>query len=642
MIQRWDIRARVLLATIPPLLALALILTASYIQSQLAEHEESYRAQGQAFARQLAAASEYSLFSGNREALQRLAVAMLAERDVSGILILDANGATLARSGLLDRELPALEQLGARSLVHSAGHTLRVIEPVLPSSLELDDGLSGVALGIGAAASPPQPLGVVVLDLSRAQIDEHLREQLGTAVISILAVLAGSVLLANYMSRGVTVPIRQVASAVERIGRGQFSARVPTVGGGTLRTLTDGVNKMAAQLASAHEDMSRQIAEATSELRARKEDAERATLAKSRFLAAASHDLRQPMHALGLFIAELAQHKHSPEVRRLVERIAASAGAIENLLDSLLDISRLDADVVRPNIRPFALQPLLDRIATEERPGAQGGELELKARPTEAWISSDPVLFERILGNLVSNAVRYTPKGRVLVACRRRGNRLRIEVRDNGIGIPVESQESIFQEFVQLHNPERSRDKGLGLGLPIVRRLTDLLGHRLSLRSAPGRGSVFAIEVPMADPQPLEAPSSEERTPGDMGGLRVALIDDDPLARSSMHSLLVSWGCRVVAAGGPQALIDALQQDGTEPQIVISDFRLAGDANGVETIRRVRALFARPIPAMLISGDTGEETLRLAQEEGLPLLHKPVRPARLRALLNRLPRSDEE
>lgn len=642
MIQRWDIRARVLLATVLPLLALALILTASYVQSQLAEHEEAYRAQGQAFARQLAAASEYSLFSGNRDALQRLAVAMLAERDVSGILILDANGAVLARSGRLDRELPPAGAISARSAVQSAEHTLRVIEPVLPSSLELDDGLSGAAPGTGAAASPPQPLGTVVLDLSRAQIDENLRQQLIMAVVSILGVLGGSVLLANYMSRGVTLPIRQVAMAVERIGRGEFSVRVPTVGGGTLRTLTDGVNHMAAQLASAHEDMSRQIAEATAELRARKEDAERATLAKSRFLAAASHDLRQPMHALGLFIAELAQHKHSPEVRRLVERIAASAGAIENLLDSLLDISRLDADVVRPNVRAFALQPLLDRIATEERPGAPAGELELKARPTDAWISSDPVLFERILGNLVGNAVRYTRKGRVLVACRRRGDRLRIEVRDNGMGIPAESQEAIFHEFVQLHNPERSRDKGLGLGLPIVRRLTELLGHRLTLRSAPGRGSVFAVEVPLAKPQPPDAPGSDERAPGDMGGLRIALIDDDPLARTSMHSLLVSWGCHVVAETGPQALIDSLHRDGIEPQIIISDFRLAGTANGVEAIRSVRALFARSIPALLISGDTGEETLRLAHAEGLPLLHKPVRPARLRALLNRLPRSDEE
>lgn len=642
MIQGWDIRARVLLATVLPLLALALILTASYVQSRLAEHEDAYRAQGQAFARQLAAASEYSLFSGNRDALQRLAVAMLSERDVSGILIMDSNGVVLAQSGLLDRELPAVEDVTATSSVQSARNTLRVIEPVMPSSLELDDGLSGVALGIGAAASAPQPLGAVVLDLSRAQIDELLQQQLITAVVSILGVLAGSVLLANYMSRGVTVPIRQVALAVQRIGRGEFSARVPTVGGGTLSTLTDGVNEMAGQLASLHEDMSRQIADATSELRARKDDAERATLAKSRFLAAASHDLRQPMHALGLFIAELAQHKHSAEVRRLVERIAASAGAIENLLDSLLDISRLDADVVRPNVRPFPLQPLLDRIATEERPGAQVRDLELRARPTDAWINSDPVLFERILGNLVSNAVRYTRKGRVLVACRRRGGKLRIEVRDNGMGIPEEALESIFQEFVQLHNPERARDKGLGLGLPIVRRLTDLLGHRLSLRSAPGRGSVFAVEVPLVDPQPEDQSQGEDRAPGDMGGLRVALVDDDPLARTSMESLLTSWGCDVVAAASHEALVDTLQREDVAPRIIISDFRLAGVLNGVDVIRSVRALVGDEVPAMLISGDTGEETLRLAQQEGLPLLHKPVRPARLRAILNRLPTNTEE
>ncbi|AYH45565.1 ATP-binding protein [Azoarcus sp. DN11] len=640
MIDAWGIRARVMLVALLPMLVLAIVLTAFYTRSRVADHEEAYQARGQAFARQLAAASEYALFSGNRDTLQRLAMAMLAEDDVTGVLIVDRGGETLARSGYLDNSLSVVSYLAASPRLLGSAKTLRVIEPVLPSTLNLDDDMSTAALGTTTTSAPPT-LGAVIVDISRARLDARQRELLLTGSVAIVLVLVGSMMLANYMSRGVTGPIRQVAVTVERIGRGQFSARVPPIGGGTLRTLADGVNQMATQLASAHDDMSRQIAEATAELRASRDEAERATQSKSRFLAAASHDLRQPMHALGLFIAELAQHEHAPDARRLVERIGASAAAMGNLLDSLLDISRLDANVVKPNVRPFPLQPLLDRIAADEGPGAEEYDLELRARPTDAWISSDPVLFERILSNLVSNAVRYTRKGRVLVVCRRRGDRLRVEVRDNGIGIPAESHEVIFQEFTQLHNPERSRDKGLGLGLPIVRRLTELLGHRLTLRSSPGAGSVFAVEVPLAKPE-ADVPAAEtERLPGDLGGLRVALVDDDPLARGSMESLLTSWGCSVAAAGDVEALVGALNRDGTVPQLIISDFRLDGRCNGIEVIRSLRTWKGGNIPAVLVTGDTGPDTLRQAQDEGLPLLHKPVRPARLRALLNRLPRQEE-
>lgn len=641
MIDTWGVRARVMLVAVLPMLVLAIVLTAFYTRSRVADHEEAYRARGQAFARQLAAASEYALFSGNRDTLHRLATAMLAEDDVTGVLIVDRGGEVLARSGFLDQSLPVLSQLSPSRRLLDTPNTLRIIEPVVPSTVDLDDDLSGHSPGSAQATAPPPMLGAVVVDMSRARLDDRQRELLLTGSVAIVLVLVGSMMLANYMGRGVTGPIRQVAVTVERIGRGQFSARVPPVGGGTLRTLTDGVNQMAAQLASAHDDMSRQIEEATAELRESKDEAERATLSKSRFLAAASHDLRQPMHALGLFIAELAQHEHAADAQRLVERIAASAAAMENLLDSLLDISRLDANVVPPNVRAFPLQPLLDRIAADERPGADARDLELKARPTDAWINSDPVLFERILSNLVSNAVRYTRKGRVLVACRKHGDRLRIEVRDNGVGIPAESHAAIFQEFVQLHNPERSRDKGLGLGLPIVRRLTELLGHHLTLRSSPGRGSVFAIAVPLAQPEATPVGSEAGRMPGDLGGLHVALIDDDPLARGSMQSLLTSWGCKVAAAGDAESLVDQLNREEAIPELIISDFRLDGSCNGIEVIRSLRAWQGTEIPAVLVTGDTGPDTLRQAQEEGLPLLHKPVRPARLRALLNRLPGSQD-
>lgn len=639
MMLQWGVRARVMLAAVLPMLVLALVLTVSFTRSRLADLDAALTARGQAYARQLAAASEYAVFSGNREALQQLASAVLSEEDVVGVSIVDHTGDALARSGMLDGQLPPLPVSAVAAPVRMVqGPTLRLIEPIRPSRLELDDGFTSVspdaAVQLGGA-----PLGSVVLELSLKRLNSRRDELLWTGAGSVLLVLVGSLLLASHLSRGVSGPIRIVAETVTRIGQGRLNERVPVIGGGSLRTLAEGVNEMAWRLATSHEEMARKIEEATAELRARKEEAERANLAKSRFLAAASHDLRQPMHALGLFISELGQQSHTPDSRRLVQRIAASAEAMENLLDSLLDISKLDAGVLQPSLRSFPLEPLLDRLAAQMRPAAEDHDLQFKVRPSKAWVESDPVLFERILTNLVSNALRYTTHGRVLVACRRRGQRLRVEVRDSGIGIAPEAQEIIFQEFVQLDNDERARDKGLGLGLAIVRRLANLMGHGLDLRSAPQRGSVFAVEVPLAAAQPSAA-TDDNRAPGDLGGVVVALLDDDPLARSGMESLLTAWGCVVIAAETPAELVDALTVAGKPPQVLISDFRLHGPHNGVDIIYTLRQQATTPVAAVLISGDTGPETLRLAQDAGVPLLHKPVRPARLRALIHRLLHND--
>jgi signal transduction histidine kinase len=635
MILDWGVRARVMLVAVLPMLVLAIVLTAYYTSSRLSDLDEAHAARGQAFARQLAAASQYAVFTGNRDTLRRLTGAILAEADILGVTIVDRSGETLAHSGQLDKALPMPSGTADSARVAAFGVTLRVVEPIVPSTLELDDAFTAVNHRLRSSRAPPV-LGNVVVDISRARLEGKRAELLSTGVGSALLVLVGSLMLASYMSRGVTGPIRRVARAVERIGGGDFSEHLPEIGGGSLSTLAHGVNEMAAQLASAHEHMLRQVADATSELRARKEEAERANLSKSRFLAAASHDLRQPMHALGLFIAELSQHTHAPASRRLVERIAASAEAMEDLLDSLLDISKLDAGVLQPTIHSFALQPVIERIGAERRPAAAERDLTLKVRPTTCWIRSDPVLFQRILGNLVSNAVRYTQHGRVLVACRRRGEHLRIEVRDSGVGIAPDAHEIIFQEFVQLDNPERSRDKGLGLGLAIVRRLTDLLGHRLEVRSRPGRGSVFAVEVELAQPESAPESGVPQREPGDLAGIRVALIDDDPLARAGMESLLTAWECEVTAAADAPSLLTALELRDAPPQLILSDFRLRGPINGIQAINGLRALYGQAVPAVLISGDTGPGILHQARAEHLLLLHKPVRPARLRALLNRL------
>jgi signal transduction histidine kinase len=630
MIRRWGIRNRVLLVAMLPAVTLGIILIAFFTSSRIADLEEAHGERGRAFARQLAASAEFPLFSGNTEALARLAMAAVGEGDVMRVAILDAQGRELV---FALRPRPAAESASTprSALAAKPRQPLRLEEPVLPSRVELDDPAN--------ASEPHRPaaLGTVVLELSRQRLGDRRNELLGVGVVALAGVLLASLLLAMRMSAGVSGPIRAIAAAVGRIGEGRLSERVPEDEGGSLQRLAVGINEMAARLEQAHEDMQRRVLDATAELRSRKDEAERATLAKSRFLAAASHDLRQPMHALGLFIAELNQHAHlAPETRRLVRQIAASAEAMENLLDSLLDISKLDAGVFQPNLRTFPLQPLLDRLATDFAPLAEERRLRLRVRPTPAWVESDPALLERVLINLVSNALRYTQEGSVLVACRARGGTLRIEVRDSGVGIAPEAQEIVFHEFVQLENPERARNKGLGLGLAIVRRLTDLLGHRLTLRSRVGAGSVFAVELSLAPAQGMTAEPDGERPPGDLAGTRVAVVDDDPLALTSLHSLLLSWGCLVYPADSLENLTMELATRGIIPQVIVSDYRLRGPRTGVDVIRALRNRFDPDLPAILISGDTAAETLREAQTEGLVLLHKPVRPAKLRALLNRL------
>ncbi|MBL8446658.1 MAG: response regulator [Zoogloeaceae bacterium] len=629
MIADWGVRNRVTLVATLPAVVLGLILIAFFTSSRIADLEQAHAERGRALSRQLAASAEFPLFSGNIVALGRLASSAVAQADVHRVAILDASGSLLTEAMA---SLPLMAGPGSQGGRRPTAATLlRFEEAVLPSRVDLDDPASAPP-----EANRPAALGTVVIELSRQRMEDRRTELLAIGVMALMAVLLGSLALARQMSAGVTGPIRAMAEVARRIGDGKLSERVPVAAGGSLKRLANAINDMAAHLEAAHDEMQRRVVEATAELMARKDEAERATLAKSRFLAAASHDLRQPMHALGLFISELAQHAHATETRRLVRQIAASAEAMENLLDSLLDISKLDAGVFKPNIRAFPLQPLLDRLAVDFTPMAEERRLHLRVRPTTQWVESDPALLERILINLVSNAVRYTQEGGILVACRARGNQLRIEVRDSGVGIAKEAQERIFQEFVQLENAERARNKGLGLGLAIVRRLTDLLGHSLSLRSRLGAGSVFAIEVPAAEAQGNPSLPEGERAPGDLAGTRIAIVDDDPLALTSLHSLLLSWGCQVFPADSHENLMMELATRGILPQVVISDYRLRGPRTGIDVIQALRNRFGPTMPAILISGDTAAETLRQAQEEGLVLLHKPVRPAKLRALLNRL------
>ncbi|MDQ2955134.1 MAG: ATP-binding protein, partial [Pseudomonadota bacterium] len=358
---------------------------------------------------------------------------------------------------------------------------------------------------------------------------------------------------------------------------------------------------------------------------------------KSRFLAAASHDLRQPLHALNLFVAQLRAESDPAERSRLVARIDAAVSAMNELFDALLDMSKLDAGVLVPNLTEFPVEHLLKRMETTFAAAAREKGLRLRVVPGSAWIRSDFILLERILLNLVSNAVRYTPGGGVVVGCRRRGEQLRIDVWDSGVGIPEDQQGNIFGEFYQLAGREPDRG-GLGLGLSIVDRLGSLLGHAIELNSRPGKGSRFSISVPSvaARPQIAAARMSPAAIADPASGKLIVVIDDDALVLDGMRGILQSWGCNVVAAPSADAALAQLNKRGEQPDLIVSDYRLADGKTGIGAIERMRGALGVPVPAFLISGDTAPERLRDASASGYHLLHKPVPPMKLRAMLNRL------
>jgi signal transduction histidine kinase/CheY-like chemotaxis protein len=386
----------------------------------------------------------------------------------------------------------------------------------------------------------------------------------------------------------------------------------------------------------------REAAQAEANLEDKSRQLEMANRYKSHFLASASHDLRQPLHALNLFVAQLPTEKKPAERKRLVSHIDAAVASMNELFEALLDMTKLDAGILQANPVEFAVQRLLDRIETTFAELADEKGLSLRVVPCSAWVRSDPILLERILFNLVANAVRYTARGGVVVGCRRCATQLRIDVCDTGAGIPENQRQSIFSEFYQLANPAPDRKAGLGLGLAIVDRLGRLLGHPVELQSNPGRGSRFSVSVPLAAELRSTVPLPVAPHAADLArGKRVMVIDDDVLVLDGMRGILQSWGCCVQIAASGAAALAIVVDGGGQPDLIISDLRLADGENGIEVIERLRKALGTPVPAFVISGDTAPERLREASAGGYHLLQKPVSPMTLRTTLNRLLKSHE-
>ncbi|WP_247887060.1 ATP-binding protein [Azospirillum sp. SYSU D00513] len=444
-----------------------------------------------------------------------------------------------------------------------------------------------------------------------------------------VALVTLGLLLAAWFSGRLARDVAGVSAAAAALGRGE--APRPAVTG--IRQIDD----LGRALLDAHALLRSHDAARDAEHRAAVDarlQAEEASLSKSKFLAAASHDLRQPLQSLMLFASVLRTHIQGARALHAMTHLERGLDALKELLDSLLDVSRLDAGTIEPALEDFSAGTLVDTVGAAYKGIAEAKGLALEVRLCDAVVRSDRTLLARMLRNLVENAVRYTEAGTVRIACQAEGGRLRILVTDTGIGIPSEHLSRIWEEFHQVANSERDRNQGLGLGLAIVRRLSRLLDHPVEVRSEAGKGSEFSIAVPLgsiaAEPVGTEDPYTVPRP----GPHRFAVVvDDDTMVLLGLTAILESWGYTVVTATSAEAAVERLAGSGERPDIILSDYRLP-HGSGTQTILRIRDLCGVAIPGILLTGETGPEVAREAAANGLHLVHKPVTPRQLAEVLS--------
>ncbi|QOT73732.1 PAS-domain containing protein [Sphingobium fuliginis] len=419
--------------------------------------------------------------------------------------------------------------------------------------------------------------------------------------------------------------------------------------GGQVIGFTDVTDMLRAQAAlrETAETLERRVAERTSELEAEvaerrqieaqlmdaKTAAEKANLSKTSFLAAASHDLLQPLNAARLFVAALGDRRLALPTRALVNQTSTALDSVEDLLEALLEISRLDAGAIQPEISDFRIDRLLDTLRTEFAPMARSAGLVLAVETAPVWVRSDIRLLRRILQNFLSNALRYTQRGSVRVACVAEADGIRLSVADSGPGIPVDKQQLIFEEFRRLDTPGGRGAGGKGLGLAIVRRASDMLRHEVTLESVPGQGATFSIRVPQGEAVVEEGDGgSAPRSDRSMRGLKVLVVDNERAIQTGMSTLLGGWGCTVATAGGFAEAVAAFSE-GEAPDVILVDYHLNDGETGDAVIERLHGHFGRAVPSVMISADRGEALKARMDGWGIPLLGKPVKPAQLRALL---------
>lgn len=629
-----DLRARILAVALVPMIFVVVVLVGYFAHREISSAEQAQYERGRAIAQRLAETAAFDLFVGNDPTLERFLSYERASQGCESVAIADLSGRWRLVSGRRGLPIPTGSN-DAREW--RAGDHAYFVAPVLFSPSTVDDPY------VGEDGGRPSNIGEVMVVLDMGHVIQAKRESvllvIGLASLFLL-VAAG---LVWRLSQGLSQPLHAITAAVRAIAGGHLDARVRAQARGEIGELVRGINGMAEVMQRNAQEMEQRVSDATVELRDQKAAAEAAVMARSRFLAAASHDLRQPMHALTLLIEALKEkiRPQDGEPLRLVEHIEASAHSMEALLNALLDLSKLDAGVVVARLECFKVALVFERLARQFGPLAAEKGLSLRIHGGKVAVYTDPVLLERILGNLLANAIRYTDAGRIILGTRRvQKDWVRFEVLDSGKGIPEAFRERIFEEYFQLENPERDRDKGLGLGLSIVQRLARLLGSPVEVRSELGRGSSFSIrtvrcELPEGQLE-REVESLDVPPPDDDRMPLVVFIDDDESILEAMAAVFEQWGIDLAADVEARAIKEDLLELGRRPDAILSDYRLRDGLTGIEAIAELRAAFGPDIPAALITGDTAATTMQVINATGLPVLHKPLKPATLRAYLHHM------
>jgi signal transduction histidine kinase len=372
-------------------------------------------------------------------------------------------------------------------------------------------------------------------------------------------------------------------------------------------------------------------------LQTAKLDAERANKAKSVFLASASHDLRQPLNAMQMYIAALQSKVKDKEILRIIEDINSVSISTARLLNALLDVSELEVGAIKPRKEVFSVNNILISIFQSFLPLAKDKELDFRVVPSSLYVESDPALLERILGNFMSNAIRYTDKGSVLIGCRKRGDKVSIEVWDTGCGISDDQMSLIYEDFYQVENKERDRGKGLGLGLALAKRLADSLKHTIDSKSRLGSGSYFSVNVDLAENKAEINNDEILMNIMNLSGINILLVEDDIDVLKATKQLLESWGCKVKTARNKDEVMNLIDEDPyTNPDIILADNRLPGDASGIDITYLIQEKLQTSIPCVIMTGDVERSHVQSIIDQGFPVLLKPIQPAKFRAMLSHL------
>ena len=595
----------VLLALLPATVA-TLGAIAVLTRQHLGNVTELMRANAQTVALQVATVAQTPLLHMDRRALQRTAQSGTSQPHVQQVQIWSEDGEIVASSETVDRR---------------RGEGLQVVAPIVG-----EDG---------------RRAGQVMVEISLATV-ERARRSVWLNVLTVLgASLLGVGLAGWWAARRISAPIGALGEAVDRLGAGQ-EARVAVEGTAEVRRLQRGFNRAASGLAESRRLLESRIAEATAELASKNRQLEVASQAKTRLLAAASHDLRQPLHALTLFSDGLSNGETDPARLQRIAHIRECVDSLDRLFSELLNLSQLDAGVLQPQWTDFALDALFEEISRNFRPVAEAQNLRLVVRKTDLWVRCDYVMLSRILNNLVSNSLRHTTVGGVLVGARHRGKSVRIDVWDTGIGIPPQHQARVFEEFFQVETQGRPAGRGargMGLGLSTVRRLAELLNTRVDLVSRVGRGTCVRIQVrgtlpPVGLPAaPGSGTALESAQEARLDGVRVLVIDDERTILEGLQVVLGNWGAEVMAA---QSRAEALALADTwdePPDVVVSDLLLQGGDNGLDVLAALERHPRGIGPAtarLLVTGETKPDRLREVASAAVAVLYKPVSPKVLR------------